>query len=64
MPNIEGGVRRMATELLVDYAEKSPNLFRKKKEALESTIEMIFFHMVEISNEIEDDWKSPAEGYN
>lgn len=49
IPNIEGGVRRMTTEILVDYAEKSPALFRKRKEALESTIEMIFFHMVEIS---------------
>ena len=52
MPNIEGGVRRMATEILVDYAEKSPALFRKRKESLESTIEMIFFHMVEITDEI------------
>jgi hypothetical protein len=64
IPNIEGGVRRMATEILVDYAEKSPALFRKRKEALESTIEMIFFHMIEISNEVTDEWKRPPEGYN
>jgi hypothetical protein len=39
----------MTTEILVDFAEKSPATFRKKKEALQSTIEMIFFHMVDIS---------------
>jgi hypothetical protein len=50
IPNIEGGVRRMTTEILVDFAEKSPALFRKKKEALKSTIEMIFYHMIEISS--------------
>lgn len=34
LPNIEGGVRRMTTEILVDFAEKSPVQFRKRKEAL------------------------------
>lgn len=34
MPNIEGGVRRMATEIMVDFAEKAPALYRKRKEAL------------------------------
>ena len=31
MPNVEGGVKRMATEIMVDYAEKSPALYRKRK---------------------------------
>lgn len=43
----------MTTEILVDYAEKSPAQFRKRKEALEATIEMIFFHMIEISDQVE-----------
>ena len=25
---------------------------------------MIFFHMIEISNEVTDEWKVPPEGYN
>lgn len=54
----------MTTEILVDFAEKSPALFRKKKEALQSTIEMIFFHMIEISEEITESWMKPDEGYN
>lgn len=29
--NIEGGVKRMATEILVDYTEKCPTIFRKNK---------------------------------
>jgi hypothetical protein len=39
-------------------------LFRKKKEILESVIEMIFFHMVEIENEVSLTWMTPPEGYN
>lgn len=31
MKNIESGVKRMATETLVDYSEKSPATFRKNK---------------------------------
>ena len=42
----------MATEMLVDFAEKSPALFRKKKDILTNVIEMIFHHMVEIDTEI------------
>jgi hypothetical protein len=62
--DIEGGVRRMTTEILVDFAEKSPTLFRKKPEALKSTIEMVFYHMIEISSEITEEWMRPKEGYN
>lgn len=64
MPDIEPGVKRMATEILVDYSEKSPALFRKNKDSLQETIEMVFTHMVDISNEITDEWKSPPPGYN
>ena len=52
LKDIEGGVRRMTTEILVDFAEKSPTLFRKKPEALKSTIEMVFYHMIEIGSDI------------
>jgi hypothetical protein len=54
----------MTTEILVDYAEKTPAQFRKRREALESVIEMIFFHMVEISEDIPEEWMKPEEGYN
>lgn len=64
IPNIEPGVRRMTTEILVDFAEKSPSIFRKRPEALKSTIEMVFYHMIEISSEITEEWMKPKEGYN
>ena len=50
----------MTTEILVDFAEKSPALFRKNPEALRATIEMIFYHMIEISQEITQEWMCPA----
>lgn len=59
MPDIENGVKRMATEMLVDYAEKYPALFRKKKDILHNVIEMIFYHMVDISSKIDKEWMSP-----
>lgn len=46
--DLESGVKRMATEMLVDYAEKYPALYRKKKDVLTAVIQMIFHHMVEI----------------
>ena len=64
IPNLESGVRRMVTETFVDYAEKFPALFRKRKEALKAVIEMVFFHMVEIDEEVTEQWMNPPEGYN
>lgn len=54
IPNIENGIKRMATEMLVDYSEKSPAIFRKNKEYLTSILEMVFVHMVDIEDEITD----------
>ncbi len=54
----------MATQMLVDYAEKYPALYRKKKEVLTGLIQMIFYHMVDISQEISEEWMKPEEGYN
>lgn len=61
---IESGIKRMATEILVDFSEKSPALFRKNKEYLNNILEMLFVHMIDIEEDITDEWKKPEEGYN
>lgn len=43
---VEPGVKRMATEILVDYSEKSPATFRKNKDYLNSILHMVFIHMI------------------
>lgn len=64
IPKIEGGVKRMATEILVDFSEKAPSLFRKNADFINSMLEMVFTHMMDIEEEISDEWKKPSEGYN
>lgn len=54
----------MATEILVDYSEKCPTIFRKNKEYLNIMLHMIFVHMIEIDSTISEEWKNPDEGYN
>ena len=54
----------MATEILVDYAEKYPALYRKNKDILTNFIQMVFHHMVDIDKNIQQDWMCPQEGYN
>lgn len=44
----------MATEILVDFAEKAPSLFRKNKQFIESMLQMVFFHMIDIEQDISD----------
>lgn len=62
--NIELGVKRMGVELLITFAERYAVCYRQNKEKLVGLIEMIFFYMIEIDEEITDEWKKPAEGYS
>lgn len=62
--NIELGVKRMGVELLITFAERYAVCYRQNKEKLVGLIEMIFFYMIEIDEEITDEWKRPAEGYS
>lgn len=61
---VESGIKRIGTETLIVLAEKSPRLFKSEKIYLSQLVEMIFYHMIQISEEIQDDWKVPAEGFN
>lgn len=61
--NVEAGVKRMAVELLITYAERYASTYRQNKEKLIGLIEMIFFYMIEIDEDITDEWKRPPEGY-
>ena len=62
--DLPASIKRMGTECLISLAERYPALYRQHKEKLTQLIEMIFYHMVEIEEEIPEDWKSPAEGYS
>lgn len=58
------GVKKMATEILICYIERLPKDIRSSKEQLKRLLEMIFYHMIDIDEEIEEEWKKPAEGFN
>ncbi|CAD8128052.1 unnamed protein product [Paramecium sonneborni] len=61
---IENGVKRIGTETLLSMVEKFPRLFKFEKLYLIQVVEMIFFHMIQISSTITDEWKRPPEGFN
>ncbi|CAD8079878.1 unnamed protein product [Paramecium primaurelia] len=61
---IENGVKRIGTETLLSMVEKFPGLFKFEKIYLMQVVEMIFFHMIQISSTITDEWMKPPEGFN
>jgi hypothetical protein len=61
---LEEATKRMATEILLSFAERYPAFYMQDNFHLNSLIEMIFLHMVQIENEIPEEWKNPPEGYN
>lgn len=60
----DSGVKRMATESLVTYIERLPKSIRDQKDKLKTLLEMIFFHMIDIDQDVDEDWKKPEEGFN
>lgn len=64
IPGLEETTKRMATEILLSFADRYPAFYRQQKDRLNGLIEMIFVHMIQIEQEIPEEWKSPPEGYN
>jgi hypothetical protein len=44
--------------------ERLPSLAKQQKEVLSGIIEMIFFNMIQIDDEIDPEWASPKEGFS
>lgn len=46
---VEHGIKRIGTESLLSYAEKYPRQFKTDKTYLSQLLEMLFYHMIQIS---------------
>lgn len=58
-------MKRIGTESIIQLAEKQPKLFKKDNNAyITSLVEMIFYHMIQINENVEEQWMRPAEGFN
>ncbi|EGR31191.1 hypothetical protein IMG5_116170 [Ichthyophthirius multifiliis] len=61
---IETDIKHMGTETLISLVQRLPQIVRKNQEYLLKLIELIFSHMIEIDQEVTDEWKQPPEGFN
>jgi len=57
-------LKEQATEVAVLVMERLPSLAKQQKEVLSGIIEMIFFNMIQIDDEIDPEWASPKEGFS
>ncbi|EAR88916.3 importin protein (macronuclear) [Tetrahymena thermophila SB210] len=62
--DVETDVKHMGTETIISLIQRLPQIVRKNPAYISRLIEMIFKHMIEIDEEITDEWKKPAEGFN
>lgn len=61
---IDGGLKDQAIEVIVTISERYPEFLKKTEGTLKKILEMIFSHMVEIEDEIGEDWANPKDGFN
>jgi len=62
--DIDGGLKDQAIEVIVTISERYPEMLKKNEELLNSILELIFTHMVEIDDQILDEWANPPDGFN
>lgn len=62
--DIDARLKHMGTETLISIIQRQPQIARKNEAYISRLIEMIFKHMIEIDEEITEEWKQPAEGFN
>ena len=54
----------MSIEGLISLSERLPKLFKLNLEILNRLIEMIFYQMIFINEEITEEWTNPPNGFN
>lgn len=52
-----------SVESLVNVIERYPELAQDEN-TLKSVVELVFKNMLEIDDEVEEEWMSPPEGFN
>lgn len=57
-------VRQQPVEFYVTVVERVPSIVKKDEELLRSMIELIFKLMVDIDENIDEEWLKPKEGFN
>lgn len=61
---ITQGTKKIGTELIITIVERCPQYIRNDNEKIKQLLDMLFFHMIDISLDVDDDWKRPPEGFN
>lgn len=49
---------------MVLVMERLPSLAKANKDVLSSTVDLIFYNMVQIDEEIDSEWATPKEGFS
>lgn len=60
----ENSLKETATEVVLLIVERVPSICKKDTNLLKKTVEMIFYNMVQIDEEIDREWSHPKEGFS
>lgn len=62
--DIEVGIKNQCLEIITSISQRYPEILKKDSVLLGKVVEMIFSQMLEIPEEVSDEWKSPPDGFN
>lgn len=62
-PDVDIGVKNQCLEIVVSISQRYPEFLQKDSQLLTKIVEMIFKQMLEIPDEIGEEWINPPDGF-
>lgn len=62
--DLDHGVKDQCLEITTSFCQRFPEILKSSQERLKKIVEMVFTHMMEISDEVDEEWKNPPDGFD
>ena len=63
-PDIEIGIKQQSVEIVISMSQRYSEVLKTNTGLLKKIIEMVFRHMIDISDEVSEEWRSPPDGFD
>jgi hypothetical protein len=62
--DVDHGIKDQCVEIVTSFCQRFPETLKSNQERLKKIVEMIFTHMMEIDDEVDEEWKNPPDGFD
>ena len=64
LEDLEIGIKEQCVEIIISMSQRYPELLKKDQSLMKKIVEMVFRHMMEISDSVTEQWMNPPDGFD